>query len=420
MIQTPLHKKLFYLLIFLLPINLGKHFIFNWAYVGGLLIDYLLPTIYFIDILVFVILVLWIADLIKNKKELKYLTRLAVFQFLAFYVFCVFLSVLSAERIGPAIYLFIRFFLYFSFSIYVFNNIDLSKDFPNIITLCSLSVGLLSILALLQWVRQGAVFNNYLFFGEQPYTSATAQIATKSFFGIGKVPPYATFRHPNAFAGYLSILLLWISTKKAWLARLLLVLGLIALFFTLSKTAWIATLLGFLFIYLIQKNKRIGYTTTFLVTGLAIAGGILLVFIPNKDFLSYNPSLFRRVNFIMSTTESIRQKTLFGIGLNNNTVVIEKYLPPAHDIRFVQPVHNIFLLVASESGVLALLFFTLFIFSIVWLLIKRNNFLATLLVVSICQLLILGSFDHYVFTLQQNYLLFWLVIGLSLTYSHKQ
>ena len=77
------------------------------------------------------------------------------------------------------------------------------------------------------------------------------------------------------------------------------------------------------------------------------------------------------------------------------------------DIRFTQPVHNIYVLVLSEAGILSLIFFGLFLYE--KLKASRGNFL---LYVSIIQILFLGTFDHYFFTAQQTQLLFWLVLGL--------
>ena len=48
-----LDKLVFYLLIIFLPINLGKHFEILDSYVWGFLSDYLIPTVYVQDILVF-------------------------------------------------------------------------------------------------------------------------------------------------------------------------------------------------------------------------------------------------------------------------------------------------------------------------------------------------------------------------------
>ncbi|MEA3355691.1 MAG: hypothetical protein U9Q63_04395, partial [Patescibacteria group bacterium] len=48
--------KLFYLIIFLIPCNLSKHFILPSSYVNGILVDYLIPSIYFTDILIIILL----------------------------------------------------------------------------------------------------------------------------------------------------------------------------------------------------------------------------------------------------------------------------------------------------------------------------------------------------------------------------
>ena len=57
----------------------------------------------------------------------------------------------------------------------------------------------------------------------------------------------------------------------------------------------------------------------------------------------------------------IKDNFLFGVGLNNFTVFVDKYNYDSSDIRFSQPVHNIFLLIFSESGVFAFLLILSFI-----------------------------------------------------------
>ena len=48
---------LFYLILFLLPANLAKHFPVASSYVSGILVDYLIPTVYLTDILIIILLV---------------------------------------------------------------------------------------------------------------------------------------------------------------------------------------------------------------------------------------------------------------------------------------------------------------------------------------------------------------------------
>ncbi|MFC1756169.1 hypothetical protein ACFLZK_02135, partial [Patescibacteria group bacterium] len=83
-----------------------------------------------------------------------------------------------------------------------------------------------------------------------------------------------------------------------------------------------------------------------------------------------------------------------------------KYLPPKHDVRFAQPPHNMFVLLFAEAGVLALMSFTLFIFRKIKASCRNDLFF-----ISMLQILFLGVFDHYFFTIHQPQLLFWLILG---------
>ena len=51
--------KIFALILLFLPVNLAKHFVFNFCYVDGILVDYLIPTIYLTDILIWCLLGFW-------------------------------------------------------------------------------------------------------------------------------------------------------------------------------------------------------------------------------------------------------------------------------------------------------------------------------------------------------------------------
>ncbi|MCL5090714.1 MAG: hypothetical protein M1514_01755, partial [Patescibacteria group bacterium] len=101
-----------------------------------------------------------------------------------------------------------------------------------------------------------------------------------------------------------------------------------------------------------------------------------------------------------------------GVGLNN-------FIPAAADqllvgpSRFLQPVHNIFLLQLSETGLLGLLGLLGLISLPIWILIKRRNFAAKFLIAVWVIIFFLGLFDHYFLTLPQGYRLLFLVWGLS-------
>ncbi|HSX09267.1 MAG TPA: hypothetical protein VLF93_03880, partial [Candidatus Saccharimonadales bacterium] len=80
---------------------------------------------------------------------------------------------------------------------------------------------------------------------------------------------------------------------------------------------------------------------------------------------------------------------------------------------YLQPVHNIFVLVATETGLIGLALF-------VWLLIATTIRIRRLekgmrlpFVVLFLIIVATGSFDHYWLTLQQGQLLFAVILGLS-------
>lgn len=57
-----LEKVLCFLFIFFIPTQLGKHFWPEWSYVMGIRVDYLSPTLYFLDLI-------WLGFFVINTKE---------------------------------------------------------------------------------------------------------------------------------------------------------------------------------------------------------------------------------------------------------------------------------------------------------------------------------------------------------------
>lgn len=104
----------------------------------------------------------------------------------------------------------------------------------------------------------------------------------------------------------------------------------------------------------------------------------------------------------------IKESPFYGVGLNNFIVHLPKFWVQS-GVYFLQPVHNIFLLVAAETGLVGLLAFLWFL----WLMIKRlilGN--QSFLLLALGVILFTGIFDHYWLTLQQNQLLATIVFGL--------
>ena len=439
MSQKSWQTKLFYLIIFLIPTNLAKHFILPSSYVSGILVDYLIPTIYLTDILIITLLGLELQQVIFGKgpflkRSFKagpyWITR----QLLPYAPFFLLLpSIIFASSPIPATYKYSKLILLALFSLWIKQNINFKKHLHQIINVLSLSVLFQSLLALTQWFKQSSIFG-YYFFGEQPYTSATTGIDKITWFtGAVKVPPMGTFPHPNVLGGFLAVVLPLIifqlgsklrsgkgpflkrSFKAGpyWITRQLLrsitiLLGLTTLFLTFSLSAWLAFLLIGLPLTLINHFKKTirPIKFIFIYSGLFL---ILFSFATKFEFLAPQSSFTRRSQLSKIAVKSFLHSPLFGVGLNNFTINMENYGFVTATTRFLQPVHNIYLLILSETGLIGLLGFTYLLTKCLffdnakagpWRITRPPYHYVPLLT-----LLFLGLFDHYLFTTNQGLLL---------------
>lgn len=450
-----LHKRLentlFYLTVLSTPLNLGKHYISEMSYVYGKLIDYLIPTIYVQDILVTALLFFTFPELLRTLRK-HLVSGSKAFVFLILFLVSVFLSVLGSSSFIPSFYAFLRLFLYAGFAFYVFSQRSFKQDYPILLKIFSVLVFLLSFLGILQWVNQGSVFNNYLFFGEQPYSISTPRIARENLFGISRVPPYGTFRHPNAFAAFLSFGLLFLmfglitsivnrsfgnNSEKDFRAnpRILYLFICLLGFITLILNFSYFVLLSFVFSFVLSVfmikgrffldkscyDRVVNWVPlAYILLGLLITG--LLFIFPGRVV---HPSIVYRKNLLIMGYELIFEKFLFGAGFNNFTLFADLYAVRLGFPKFPQPIHNIYVLIFVESGVFAIFFFTLFLGALVRrILFTLKNSISTsskregqFLLILVLHLVLLGFFDHFLITSQQVHLLLWLTLGFALQYN---
>ena len=101
---------------------------------------------------------------------------------------------------------------------------------------------------------------------------------------------------------------------------------------------------------------------------------------------------------------------LLGVGLNNFLKIVPLFWQGKKTF-LLQPVHNIYLLVLVETGLIGGLFLLAGLVSLVKKLLQERKVFVSL---SLLAILLTGLFDHYWLTLWQNQLLFSLILGLSL------
>jgi O-antigen ligase len=382
----------------LLPTQLGKHFWPSFSYLSGVRFDYLSPTIFLNDFVIIVLIVSW---LIFNRRSLKLNKKYQVKDKLKYYLifFSVFvfiiINVFVSYRKEISIYYWLRIVeFYLLWRILKISAFSLEKLLGKYL---SLSVILISVLAIFQFFHQKSMNGLWYFLGERSFSLSTPGIAKVVLNGSEVLRSYATFPHPNVMAGFLVCsMLIILSTDTTKILKLLLILtSTISVIFSFSQTNWF--ILIFISLFLFFKNIRYKNKKLFLFLILLSYYLIKLLFI---SVPLEKKSIEERVRQINISFNLIQARPFFGVGLGN-------YLPAAHEqqrssanykISETQPVHNVLLLIFTELGLLGLI---IYLYILVLSLIKagRSNlyyFLSILVVVSG------GLFDHYWFTIYQT------------------
>ena len=107
-----------------------------------------------------------------------------------------------------------------------------------------------------------------------------------------------------------------------------------------------------------------------------------------------------RVNLMRSSFGVIRENWLIGIGLGRFTKGMENDIPlTSNGVMLIQPVHNVPLLMVSELGVVGTLLYCVLLGSILLRNVKKINWFKWLV---IFVLIVIGCFDHYLFSLPQG------------------
>ena len=203
---------------------------------------------------------------------------------------------------------------------------------------------------------------------------------------------YGLFPHPNVLGGFLffSILstLLYLNCST-WnnsviesskivprgtilhkLLRLVLSIQLLGLVLTASKSAILALIVALTYINVprgtfrkdkFKKMLHMQQFRVFLVIGLVVLGG--LFFFRTEFYGLFAKSLQERRLYMLISERIIADSPMVGVGTGQFIVNAEK-LSPNLEIWQYQPVHNLFLLIWSEWGIVGLVLFILFLWKL--------------------------------------------------------
>lgn len=272
---------------------------------------------------------------------------------------------------------------------------------------------------------------------------------------------YGSFSHPNAAGFFLAfslfgVFLLVKKCSKKWEAYIWLIFSLCittGLFVTFSRSAWFGIFFTFCMwvlahsIFKIKEKNEIKNTSEILKgvknsrKTVSFEKMFFVIVIMTTGILGFIFSDLVRTRFGGGGWQRLEQKSLderktsladsfgliqkhpLGLGIGNYTAALFERDKKNHIIRtiyFYQPVHSLYLLIFTETGIQGLgIFFMCIVFASyrLFLLIHKKTKERDVILSMLCMLflfLFVGMFDHFFWTTQQGVFLLWFCFALIL------
>lgn len=375
----------------------------------GVRVDYLSVILYLVDLfwLGLVISSLWGRDKKRRKVKIDFF-KIIIGCFILF-------NILVAENYGVAVYRWLRLFQWWWFYEYCKSNKAIVLQYlKGIIPYWVIAE---SLLGLAQMAKGGSLNGLMYWFGERRFSFTTIGIAQMSVLGQGLIRSYGTFSHPNSMAGFLLVSLgLWVKYYKDfklnkmwwWVVVWLAVMGMIL---SGSRIVWALMVVTMIVSFVRVFKKKLGWSK--LVGYLAVIGGLFLIVVGlvgvnyrTSDFVGGwdSDSLSKRVSLNIAAVKMWRENFMLGVGAGNFIPKLPEYQSD-NKFYWLQPVHNMFLLLGTEIGMLGIII-TVWVFKDIW---SNKNFRKMGLIWGL--IIITGMMDHYWITLPQNSWLLAIVLG---------
>ncbi len=242
---------------------------------------------------------------------------------------------------------------------------------------------------------------------------------------------YGGMDHPNILGGVLAISLImaaYLLAKKkmlnnhaqVWTSVFLFVfyfISLYALFFTFSRTAWLAFVVGLVVLLIeliINRDKWIigrfvallFFSALLLMIATAPFQDLVMTRL-NAESRLEQKSIDERASYISDSEALIKQNLITGVGIGNYSVTTSLEDGNKKPAWSYQPVHNSYLLFLVENGLFSFVALLVFLFFLI-----RNGRRELFTLAIFIPLLILMFFDHWLISLPFGILFLFLFLGL--------
>jgi O-antigen ligase len=379
-----------------------------------------------LDLPLFGLALLWLADTCISGSRLKFKlgrTGKAFLIVLGVYI----LSLVPAYDRGLTMLAVARMLKMGLLVLVVRHYVRSERDVIFIVKLLLIGIILQGGLAILQTVLHSTLGLGFL--GERD----TFWVVSSGSISIGRSG--GTLGHANALANYLEVLIplalaLLIARIRGPLRILSLAalpLGMIGLFLTFSRAGWGASLVGIGAVLLMMgvfggiRRSKVIFIALLALACLGIIALLLWGTISQRIDAFGSNSWLVRTGTIQIAVKMIGQNPLLGVGGNNYLMVAPQYVPSGTSQIFGDLIaHNLFFLVAAETGLIGLFAFSILMLAIA--LTGRKVAMAQYQLLSavavgtlggILALVVHGMFD-WLFFYDPIYTLFWFQVGLLL------
>jgi len=227
--------------------------------------------------------------------------------------------------------------------------------------------------------------------------------------------------------------------------RLVLAVQIVGIMLTFSKSAILGTILSLIYMFH-AEHIVISHKRKLKILCLAAVALGLVVYLARPDFYSFFvKSLAERLLYINISLGMISANFLAGIGSGQFVVEMQKYSSQALFAWQFQPVHNVFLLILSELGLIGFFLFIIFVRKLLYVeqskeeakikcstwnnqgcevysklpvtAVSRGTIEHFLNLQIACKALLIGFFlislfDHYLWDIQQGQIMLWMTLGL--------
>ncbi len=368
-------QALLAVLITTLPLNFSKTLIHHSIHIGGAQnFDVSLMNIALLGLYL-----IWLLEKPDGIIEQRRIPSIFTWSLTLFIVISG-LSIIKAEHITLSIFELYRIGIAALIFLYFAKRVDIKKEFNLIIIALLFGLFLISAETLTNHFL-GTSFNLSTL-GRGESNELSEFIAGNNFMRAG-----GSLGSPNALASYLVLLLpisfaLLFSKIKtsAKLADLVVFLaGSATLLLTLSRGAWIGFSLAIITILLLAVRRRL--LSSIMVSAFIVLSGGLVVLInfmfDNMIWLRFTASqahnVTSRLKFALIAFNVIKSNPILGVGINNFSEVMARFdTTGVMSIIGVNnpPVHDIYLLIAAEIGVIGLIVFLTFFIAVMFADIK--------------------------------------------------